>query len=114
MRSRKPYRRDMPEHSWIRNLKPGDVVESKGGNLRIVRRVSHCRDGRTSVYFVIARCSWTHRPYTVMGESDLITLGYRPINVNVPLDTDFDDKLQREFDRTCPPCIDCCDVRGIP
>lgn len=110
-------RRDLPEWRWIRNLKAGDVVESPSGNLRIVRKVSDPSrnpQGRVSVYFCINHCSWTHRPYTVLCDNDLITLGYRPIGVRVELDTDFDPSLSAEFSRSEPPCMDCCDVRGIP
>jgi hypothetical protein len=81
---------------WIKNIKKGDVLESGAGLLRIVRDVSHHK--RTSVTFAIRRPSWTTRPYTVMGESDLRTLGYRPVECKpFPLRTDFDKALEQSF-----------------
>lgn len=110
-------RRELPQWKWISRLQPGDVVESASGNLRIVRQVTRCLHprghGRVSVSFVISRCSWTHRPYTTLCDSDMITMGYRPIGLRIKLDTEFDEALLREIHNHDRPQIDCCDVRGI-
>jgi len=110
-------RRDWPQWKWIRALQPGDVIESPTGNLRIVRSVTHCLHprghGRVSVSFVINRCSWTHRPYTTLCDSDLTTIGYRPIGLRIKLDTEFDEAILREIGNHDDPEINCCDVRGI-
>jgi len=110
-------RREWPQYAWLRSLKAGDVLESNIGSLRIVRKVSVCRErrgyGRISVSFVIKHCSWTHRCYTTMTDSDLITFGYRPIGVHIELDTEFDEKVLQEIGNHGRPNLDCCDVKGI-
>mgnify|MGYP001583104671 CR=1 FL=1 len=110
-------RRDWPENSWVKSIKAGDVLESATGSLRIVRQVTWCREkrgeGRLSASFIIKHCSWTKRCYTTMTDSDLFTLGYRPIRVHIELDTDFDEKILQEIDNHGRPNISCCDVEGI-
>ena len=103
--------------AWIKQIRKGDVVESKTKSLRIVRAVQHSGPslGKTSVTFAIQHCSWTGRCYTVYTGSDLRTMGYRPVRARFRLRTDFDVAIEREFGR--PPgqkrTLGCCDVLGV-
>jgi hypothetical protein len=99
--------------SWIHKLQKGDIVKSGTGRMRVVRNVTHGK--RTVVSFAIAHCSWTGRAYTVLTESDLRTLGYRPTGIRYGLRTQLDKK--REFEichrGSGAPEITCCDVKDI-
>ncbi len=87
----------MPNYSWIKHIKKGDVLESGRGTLRIVRRVTH-GEKRTSVSFAIRHPSWTTRPFTTYGETDLKTLGYRPVACKrFPLRTKFDKAFEESM-----------------
>jgi len=106
--------KDNPEYSWIFHIKKGDILEAPNGLLRIVRRVSHGR--RTTVWFSIRRCSWTTRCYTLYGGNDLKQMGYKPTGKNWPLDSEFDRRVEEEFDRTgnASNCtFHCCDIMGV-
>ena len=111
----------MPEYAWIKQLKPGDVLEERSGSLRVVRTVSRHKHPyssmgygpRTSVTFVIKHCSWTHRCYTTLCDNDLITRGFKPIGVSIELDTEFDEKILKEIQNWGKPNLSCCDVEGI-
>ena len=108
-----------PRHAWISRIKKGDVLRSKGGMLRIVRRVSHSDIPsygiRTSVYFAIQHCSWTGRPYTIYTGNDLVQMGYEPIRGRFPPRTQFDRTLERDFEaKKSDDCVlDCCSVKGV-
>ncbi len=108
----------MSEWSWIKKIQKGDVLRSRSGMFRIVRRVSHCGASipKTWVHMSIQRCSWTGRPYTIYNGNDLRQMGFAPVKANpFALRTEFDRELERNFDkdyaRDCT--LDCCDVRGI-
>lgn len=99
---------------WISRIRKGDVLRSRNGVLRVVRAVSHTR--RTTVTFVIRRCSWTTRCYTIYTGNDLRQMGYAPTNVRMPLRTKFDRLIEAEFHRPGPANVcflHCCDVTGI-
>lgn len=104
---------------WIPRIKKGDVLRSRTGMLRIVRKVSHSHIPhygiRTSVTFTIQRCSWTTRPYTIYNGNDLRQMGYTPLRGRFHLKTKFDKTLERDFSaKDAKECVfDCCDVRGI-
>lgn len=108
-----------PKHAWISRIRKGDVLRSRSGFLRIVRRVSHSRIPfygiRTSVYFTIQHCSWTHRPYTIYTGNDLVQMGYEPVAARFPLRTKFDRTLEQSFDagRSEDCVLDCCAVKGV-
>lgn len=104
------------DRRWILGLQVGDVVRSGNGALRVVRAIKHCRSGykttRTSVTFSIRRCSWTHRCYTVLTCSDLLTLGYRPTRAKVKLRKRIDRAIENDF-HADKPVLTCCDVSGV-
>lgn len=108
-----------PRHTWISRIKKGDVLRSKSGMLRIVRRVSHSHIRfygiRTTVTFTIQACSWTGRPYTVLTGNDLVQMGYEPVAERFPLRTKFDRTLELDFSahRSADCVFSCCDVRGV-
>jgi hypothetical protein len=99
---------------WFDHLRPGDVLRSRGGTLRVVRTVSRKEDGKLwGVSFVIRHCSWTKRPYTVLTFNDLKTFRYTYVGARVRLDRELDrriaDAIRHKEDRT----LTCCAVRGI-
>lgn len=103
---------------WIKNIKIGDILLSGRNTVRVVRRVTKSKKyDRLSVAFLINRCSWTGRCYTVYTNVDLKILGYKPTGVNIKLDSDFDVAVEKEINfKDCrdPVKIKCCDVTGIP
>ena len=108
----------MPEYRWILDLKVGDVVRAPDGSLRVVRYVQHySRESicKTTVGFIIRRCSWTRRCYTIYTGGDLATMGYKPTRAKARLAKDFD---QRVFDEITHKhgtehTITCAELRGI-
>jgi hypothetical protein len=99
--------------SWIWKVRAGDVLRSRSGTLRVVRRVSQGRS-RVHVFFAIRHCSWTHRCYTLLERNDLIQNGYRPTGAHVNLRKRIDRQIARELDGDrLKPKLDCCKVRGI-
>lgn len=103
------------DRGWITRLKVGDVVRSGSGMLRVVRAVCHSKSAyatRSSVTFSIKACSWTHRCYTVLTCSDLLTLGYRPTRAKVSLRKKIDRAIQADFG-VPRPRLSCCDVRDV-
>ena len=109
-----------PECDWIDELQPGDIVMSGRGTERIVReakaKTTSADPYKARVYwvsFVILRCSWTHRPVTVLSRNDLRILGYRPLGVSVPVRSRMDREIAREVRCETWPKVRCCDVRGL-
>lgn len=106
-----PKRIQLP---WMRDVKVGDVLVNANGTYRVVREVSRYADGDlSSVTFVIRRCSWTHRPYTILGFTDLRMQGYRPAHarskLNGPLDPLIAKAIADDRDRS----LTCCMVKGV-
>lgn len=103
--------------AWIKQIKAGDVLKSRSGALRVVRRVSHRGQSlpKTSVYFTIKRCSWTHRCYTVYNGNDLRIMGFQPVKARATLRKKIDRAIAIEFDRRDAKgaIMRCCDVVGI-
>lgn len=66
--------------AWFDTVKPGDVLRSGRGTLRVVRSVHRARHRHGGVHlyltFTIRHCSWTGRCYTVLTGPDLLTLGF--------------------------------------
>jgi hypothetical protein len=93
-------------------VKPGDVLQARSGLQRVVREVTRYSNGDLRcLTFVIQRCSWTERPYTVINYNDLRYMGYEPVGVTVPLDDQFQQALGMGNEKGS---LSCCDVRGIP
>jgi hypothetical protein len=99
----------------LREIKVGDVLRAPSGRLRIVRKLGSTQKGLRGryVYFCIAHCSWTHRPYTLYTTSELERMGYRKVN-HISLKSQFDRLLEEEMDTNDKPKMKCCDVMGIP
>jgi len=105
----------MSKERQIKSPKVGDVWQAPSGRLRIVRRVSWSKHPtRTRLYFVIAHCSWTHRPYTLYTLNELKTIGYRPTGKRVRIADDFQCELEKEMTDHRYRSFTCCDVVGIP
>lgn len=93
----------------------GDVVLTRAGLARVVRKVSRFPDGELrALTFAIKRCSWTHRPYTVLNYQDLRWNGYRPTGLNVTLDRQEDLRLQAEIKDYNRQKMDCCEGKDLP
>jgi hypothetical protein len=97
----------------IDRIRVGNVVKI-GPAYRTVRAV-HTKDGRPYYFaFAIRRCSWTHRPYTIILRPELRqraeAVYYVSKNVRA---TKIERRLQENIDDdTCRTC-DCCEVRGV-
>lgn len=64
---------------WRDALRPGDILRTPSGDLRVVRTVSKKASGFLwGCTFVIRRRSWTNRPYTVVTRCDLQQRGFKP------------------------------------
>lgn len=112
--------------AWAGDIEAGDVVKTRGGNLRIVRAVHRhpkangkgsgkaTRARRVFCYFAILHCSWTGRPYTVYSVAEMVQIGYFPVSVKRrSLESDLDRKIACDFDaEKCE--LTCCAVRGMP
>lgn len=100
---------------WRDDIKVGDVLRVDK-RFRLVRRVSRAKDGFLgSVTFAIKRCSWTRRPYTVVGRVDLAYRNFQPTNVRITAEkTPLSERLLREINSDGPPSMTCCEVAGLP
>lgn len=101
---------------WMATVRIGDVLKAPGGVLRVVREVRRYPNGNLrSLAFTIRRCSWTRRPITGYGFTDLRIQGWEPTGVNVALDSELDGQIRHEL--TIPMGrerrLSCCDVEGI-
>ena len=102
------------EFDWRDKIEKGDVLLSKSGTLRVVRRVSYTRGGFLGcVYFAILHCSWTRRPYTCINRADLNTMGFIPTGAKAMLRSKMDKAIEREIGM-CEPerRIYCWDIVG--
>ena len=103
--------------TWPYTVKPGDVLETASGDLRVVRKCVTGASGYTTwVHLVIRRCSWTKRCYTVLNYHDLKGRGFRPTGLLVKLDTKTDRKIARDlkYDNRFKQKVSCCDVVTVP
>ena len=112
-------RRTRPDPEWFAVLRKGDVLQSPGGDYRVVRAVSRrARDGKLMfVVFVIRHCSWTKRPFTTYSAADLKTNGWGYVGVRVKLASDADRQLEKDLLAMCRGVrgvYKCCTVQGIP
>lgn len=98
---------------WMDHVRVGDVLVRGRDNYRVVRNVSHHKDGRLRcVTFSIKHCSWTGRCYTVVNYNDLNYAGYRPTGRRVRLRTKLDKRIALNITRSVKD-LGCCDVRGV-
>lgn len=111
------HKRDIVS-DWRDELKPGDIVKSGSGTLRVVRRVSMNPNAPWLlgfVYFSILRCSKYRACYTLYLRSELRSMGFTKINGRIRLDSQLDAAILRDTqvrdgrDRK----LTCCDVIGI-
>jgi hypothetical protein len=71
--------------------------------------------------FSILHCSWTELCYTLMGSTDLLTLGYTHTGHSIPMLGEMDRRIRAELIRrdslrgsgSGRPRMDCCDVEGV-
>lgn len=101
---------------WMRTVAVGDVLQERAGPMRVVREVSRYDNGDLrAVTLAIRRCSWTGRPYTVLGYTDLRVRGFRRVaHLRSPLRRPLDLKIQAAIRQEAKPyAASCCDVRGI-
>ena len=106
-------RRQLP---WMRDVVVGSVLAEGSGAWRIVRAVTRYRNGDLRcVDFVIRRCSWTHRCYTVVGYYDMIQRGFRMVPVAPRrLRSKLDHKIRVAIHEPCTQkSLTCCDVEGV-
>jgi hypothetical protein len=97
-------RRGRTQRVWMRRVQPGDVLLSPRGSLRVVREVSFYGNGDLrSLTFAIKHGSWTRRPYTIMGYTDLMG-GWRPAGARVALDGELDTLLLQDIQTHRSPC----------
>lgn len=99
----------------IDSLECGDLVRING-TLRIVRSANRRQPGGKvyTLTFAIRRCSWTHRPYTVMNRAmlyhadlEVIQRGYGAERgpLEIELQAEIADRNRRH--------MHCCDVIGV-
>jgi hypothetical protein len=108
----------IPQPRWMRTVQVGDTIQAPYGAPRIVREVTRRQNGRLrSVTVVIRHCSWTHRCYTILNDTDLRILGYRKLQLKrKALTSEFDEKVHASIHQPAkaPYILDCCDVKGLP
>lgn len=106
-----------PQPEWMRTAKVGDVLRSPSGLLRVVRKVTrhyHDPSRLACLTFAIKHCSWTKRPYTVIGATELRTLGYTKVGANYKLNSKIDAKLFLNINNPDVRTMHCCDARDLP
>lgn len=112
---RRPRSRYMVR-DWRDELQAGDVLYEGGraSSPRVVRRASYREGFLSAVTLAIRHCSWTGRPYTVIGRSDLRSRGFIPTPFRVdPPRTKLERELQRNIDNRDIRSLSCCAVREV-
>jgi hypothetical protein len=102
---------------WILNIRKGDVLQSRSGDLRVVRNVKQSHTvSKVYVTFAIRHCSWTHRAYTIYTGCDLRTMKFRPTGHYIDLRKKIDKQMEHDFQQNDRKnCIlDCCAVKSVP
>ncbi len=99
---------------WRDTLQVGDVLLTKSGSPRIIRRVYYRKNGFIGgIRLTIKRCSWTKLCYTSIGRVDLEQRKFRKSNIRITkLKSLLDDKINEEmkFDHRK---LSCRSVRGV-
>lgn len=103
----------------------GDILKAPSGLLRVVRDVQrytghhdhYRRNPARSVWckFVIQRCSWTTRPYTLYNVGEMNQMKWAHTGKRFSLHSRFDQMLAADFAApNAEQCqFHCCDVEGI-
>lgn len=104
----------MRRRNWLERVRPGDVLETPRGRLRVVREVKRFNGYAHWFTFTIMHCSWTERCVTVMNRHDILGRRYRPTGKRLRLTKPIDRKIAREVEYRGKPRMTCCDVSGIP
>jgi len=102
---------------WMAHVKPGDVLETPSGDLRIARSVTRFPDGDLkAINFAIRRCSWTGRAYTCYGFTDLMKWKFK-MKRKLPRDR-ISRLLAHDLRYECrmpeDQVLTCCSVVGVP
>lgn len=103
------------QEPWMAYVKPGDVLQTPTGDLRIVRKIHRFPDGDLrSANFAIRRCSWTGRAYTTKGFAEL--MGWYFVLAHELPDDPISKKLARDlrYSKRFDQKLTCCSVRGVP
>lgn len=109
------YKGGRTQRVWMRTVQVGDVLESPSGTHRVVRGVHRYANGDLrSLTFAIRHCSWTGRPVTSYGYTDLRRGGWRPTGVRLTLDTEMDAWMQAETLCRGRPQVSCCEAKDLP
>ena len=104
----------LPQPEWMSKVRVGDVLRSRGGTYRVVRKVSYRNNRLHCITFAIKRCSWTKRCSTTMNCHDLRYAGYKPVlNVKWKFATTLDESIQADIMDLNRRKLNCCDVRGV-
>ncbi len=99
---------------WRDTLQVGDVLLTKSGSPRIVRKVSYRSNGFLGgVRFTIKKCSWTKLCYTCVGRTDLDYRKFKKSNLRVRelrslLDVEIAEEIKFNHRK-----LSCKSVRGI-
>lgn len=98
---------------WIDKLRAGDIIKF-GENLRIVLEVKKFNSKVQYVTFIILRCSWTRRPYTVYSRREVLARG-KPLHKRVNLKRQPFATLVNDLNAPTPKqCVlQCDDVVGV-
>lgn len=92
----------------------GDVLRSRGGTYRVVRKVSRVRGRLHYITFAIKRCSWTGRCTTTVNSHDLRYADYEPVTgVRWKFATLLDEKIQADIANPNLRKTPCCAVIGV-
>jgi len=117
------YEKESLDWAWLDEIEVGDILLSGSGVERVVRSANYFkprdRFGRGGklygITFVIQKCSWTHRCYTMLTRADLKTRKFTPTGKKKQT-VDLIDKLiahdilYHDIDKQR---LDCCAVKGI-
>lgn len=103
----------MPCLDWRDALEVGDIIRSKAGTERVVRKVTKGAGRLYSIHLTILHCSWTHRAYTLLTRYDLGQRGFQPTGRRYHCDTALDHAIRREVNDYNLKVLDCCDVKGV-
>lgn len=105
---------------WRDKIKEGDVLRSRGGDLRVVREATYWKKNGQEylhcVTFAIRRCSWTTRCTTTYSRTDLKTMGYTTTKAKYTFKSRMDKAIARDllYRNRFNQKLNCCDVEGVP
>jgi hypothetical protein len=104
--------RDAAVPEWLKRVRPGDVLRTSTGKLRVVRSVRYRRGVISSCSFTIKHCSWTGACWTTKQRSELF--GWSPTGKRVSLRKRIDRDIARDLRKPGPERkLTCCSVVGV-